>query len=342
VSKERERDGLRPAQVVAGALAAVTAAFIGAQIGVYGTVIGAGLLSLGTTIGSELYLRSLERTKEAAKRTKHAALAKVAGRVYVRGRDDERTQALPEQRRWGQDGTRVMPARHEDERTRVLARQQGAAQDGTKVLPAQQQWAHDSTRVMRPGQSADPDPTRRMGAQGDVVDPDAPTVYLPRVSDDTTDADEADETSKPRRRVRWGVVIGGSVAAFVLGMAVITGIEMLTGNTLSGEQGRTITNVLGGQPDGDDQQERPAPQKTEESGTPEAPPEQDESTEDEQEPQSPEVPQNPQQPQPPATSEPPASSAPAPPSTPQEQPEEELPPQQGQNERPAQQQPPAE
>jgi hypothetical protein len=64
--QDTQRSGLRPVQIAAAALAAVTAAFLGSLLGVYGTVLGAGLISVVTTVGSELYLRSMERTKNAA------------------------------------------------------------------------------------------------------------------------------------------------------------------------------------------------------------------------------------------------------------------------------------
>lgn len=62
--------GLKPAQVCASALAAVTAAILGSTLGVAGTIAGAGIASVVTTIGSEVYLRSLRKTREAARRTK--------------------------------------------------------------------------------------------------------------------------------------------------------------------------------------------------------------------------------------------------------------------------------
>ncbi|SFP59635.1 hypothetical protein SAMN02982918_2777 [Saccharomonospora viridis] len=66
--EDSKKSGMSPAQVTAAALAAVTAAFLCSTLGVYGTVLGAGLLSVVTTLGSELYMRSLERTKEAAQK----------------------------------------------------------------------------------------------------------------------------------------------------------------------------------------------------------------------------------------------------------------------------------
>lgn len=65
--EKQEKSSLRPAQVAAAALAAVVATFLCSALGVYGTVLGAGLLSLATTIGSEFFLRSLERTRTAAR-----------------------------------------------------------------------------------------------------------------------------------------------------------------------------------------------------------------------------------------------------------------------------------
>ncbi|WP_130345443.1 hypothetical protein [Herbihabitans rhizosphaerae] len=72
MSEEKTRDndsndnGVRPVQVIAAALAAVTAAILGSTLGVAGTVMGAGIASVVTTVGGELYVRSLKRTKDAA------------------------------------------------------------------------------------------------------------------------------------------------------------------------------------------------------------------------------------------------------------------------------------
>ncbi|HEY2062593.1 MAG TPA: hypothetical protein VGH57_29770, partial [Amycolatopsis sp.] len=60
------KKGLRLTPVLAAALAAVTAALLGSTLGVAGTVVGAGVASIVTTVGGELYLRSLQRTRDAA------------------------------------------------------------------------------------------------------------------------------------------------------------------------------------------------------------------------------------------------------------------------------------
>lgn len=157
---------VRPAQVIAAALAALTAAFLGSTLGVYGTVAGAGIVSLLTTVGSEFYLRSLERTKQAALRTKEAAFARTA-----------------------------------------------------KVSPLQE----------------------------------------PAEDDDRTTSPEPER----KRAVRWQVLAGATVAAFALGMVAVTGIEALTGGTLSGGNGSTVTNVLRGGQDQQPHEEASAPEEPE-------------------------------------------------------------------------------
>ncbi|HEX6198551.1 MAG TPA: hypothetical protein VFZ37_21790 [Jiangellaceae bacterium] len=58
---------LRPAQVGASTAAAVGGAFLAARLGVYGTIIGVGVITLMGMVGTEILLRSLERSKQAAR-----------------------------------------------------------------------------------------------------------------------------------------------------------------------------------------------------------------------------------------------------------------------------------
>lgn len=66
---------LRPAHVLASSLAAVTGAFLASRLGVYGTVIGVGVISLFSTIGTDIYVRSLDRTRQMAARSKARTIA---------------------------------------------------------------------------------------------------------------------------------------------------------------------------------------------------------------------------------------------------------------------------
>ncbi|WP_037361909.1 hypothetical protein [Amycolatopsis orientalis] len=65
---KEDKKNLRMTSVLAAALAAVTAALLGSTLGVAGTVIGAGVASVVSTVGGELYLRSLQRTRDAARK----------------------------------------------------------------------------------------------------------------------------------------------------------------------------------------------------------------------------------------------------------------------------------
>jgi hypothetical protein len=56
--------------------------------------------------------------------------------------------------------------------------------------------------------------------------------------------DQGDKEEKPSRRVRWQLLAGASVAAFVLGMLVLTGVEWVRGSPLSGDGKTTIGGVL--------------------------------------------------------------------------------------------------
>ena len=77
---KEEKSGLRIAQVMAAALAAVTAALLGSTLGVAGTVVGAGVASVITTVGGEIYLRSLQRTRAAALRARQLATSGIRRR----------------------------------------------------------------------------------------------------------------------------------------------------------------------------------------------------------------------------------------------------------------------
>jgi hypothetical protein len=159
MSHKEETDRVRISQVLAGALAAVTAALIGSTMGVAGTVVGAGLASIVSTIGAVLYQRSIERTTEGVRTVR----AKVVGKS-----------------------------------------------GGTTVLVSQE------------------DPEKEPPRTGDEVEA-APA-----------DAEPDDRPPQERRRRRWPMVVAGSVAAFVLGMLAVTGVEWLRGETLSGGNGTTF------------------------------------------------------------------------------------------------------
>jgi hypothetical protein len=54
-------------QLIATALAAITAAFLGSRLGTAGTVIGAGVASIVSTVAGALYQHSLDRTSRSVR-----------------------------------------------------------------------------------------------------------------------------------------------------------------------------------------------------------------------------------------------------------------------------------
>jgi len=194
MSEKQDKDSVRISQVLAGALAAITAAVLGSTMGVAGTVIGAGLASVVSTVGGAIYLRSIQRTRQGVRTVR----AKVVGR----------------------NGT-------------------------TSVLVA------------------------------DLEEKPEPQEEEPGAGEET-------ETQPPtERRLRWPVLVAGSVLAFALGMLVITGIEWVRGEPLSGGNGTTVGDVF--RPPAQDQQQdedrapetsssTPPPTSTDPTSTPTTPP----------------------------------------------------------------------
>lgn len=166
--KKDDAGSIRISQVLAGAMAAVTAALIGSTMGVAGTVVGAGLASVISTVGGALYLRSIERTKESVRTV---VKAKVVGRS-----------------------------------------------GGATVLVSDEKPETGKTVEADTGEKPDED------AQEEQTSDDRPPVE--------------------RRRLRWPVIVVTSLAAFGLGMLVITGIEWLTGQPLSGGTGTTFDSII--------------------------------------------------------------------------------------------------
>lgn len=208
--EETQQAGLKPAQVVASALAAITAAFLGSTLGVGGTIAGAGVASIITTIGSEVYLRSLRRTKEAARKT-----AEVLTLTDNRLRQETRFVEPPPQ---ASANPLVQP---------------GPVPTGQAQLPPAE--LNDIQRTQRI-------PMAGTGQSGGGER----TVYIPRAGAHTQTLPRPEpETKTPWWKNRWTLIAGTSVAAFIVGMLALTGFEFLTGHAASGGSGTTFGQVVG-------------------------------------------------------------------------------------------------
>jgi hypothetical protein len=99
-SDPRRRLDLSLTQVVAGALAAVSAAWAASTLGVAGTVIGAAVVSVTITVLSAVYQHGARRTAERLRALRRAELAGDPAAASLAGDDDEeldleRTMVLP-------------------------------------------------------------------------------------------------------------------------------------------------------------------------------------------------------------------------------------------------------
>lgn len=174
--KTEEKPGLRMAQVLAAALAAVTAALLGSTLGVAGTVVGAGVASIVSTVGSELYLRSLQRTREAALKARQLATSGI--------------------------------------------RRRGPAEPAGPEVPIT----------------------------------DQPTVQLAKPL-----------AASRLRKLRWPLLIGTSVVAFVVAIVLTAGVDAATGGKVAGGTGASVGKIFGGGGRTDDTPSTPPPASTDDT-----------------------------------------------------------------------------
>ena len=148
-------------QVLGGALAAMTAAFVGSRLSVAGTLAGAALASVVAAVAGNLYTASLRASRERV-------------RTVFRGRvGDSEVPAT------------VATVDERDLETTLLA----------------------------------------------PVRPDAPGTVRPAPA------------SRGRVRLQWRSVLLGALAVFALAAVALTGLELATGQALSGGDGTTLSQV---------------------------------------------------------------------------------------------------
>ncbi len=242
--KKSKKIELSATQVTGGALASVTAAFLGSYLGVAGTVFGAGLTSVVITVGGALYQRSLETTKQKLEVTKDKA------NVVVARAGIKKTTAIRQHATASAPASR--PAPPVDEATRRL-QAPGMHWPGGEQVDRDP----DATRRLDPAEAR----TRMLNwavTSGGTAAADGSATSDGSVTSDDTGA----ASTAPRgRRLRWGVVAATSALIFGLGMLLITGFEGLLGKPLSGgDGGTTISEVF--TPAANRDTGDPAPQET--------------------------------------------------------------------------------
>ncbi|MFC9248283.1 hypothetical protein ACFT7S_30940 [Streptomyces sp. NPDC057136] len=201
-------------QVAGSAVAAVAAAVMASQLGVYGTILGAGVMSVVATCGGSVFQHFFRRTgeqiREVTVQVKHPA----GRQVTVRTRE-----TTPAGQQSADDATTVLRTVRTD-----LDRTQMLDLDRTQLLKP------DRTQVLK----SDPDRTQVLKS-----DPDRTQVLKP------DDAFSGATTHGTRIR-GWKKPALAAVAVFALAMIGITTFELVSGNDLSGGRGTTFGSVVRG------------------------------------------------------------------------------------------------
>ncbi|REK85929.1 hypothetical protein DY245_35385 [Streptomyces inhibens] len=270
--KKEKRIDLSVAQVAGSALAAAVAAFLAGRLGVYGTIIGAGVVSVVATTGGSIFQHLFRRTGEQIKEATVTTRPKPRRSSSTRHRSTtpHAPQAGP---------TMVLPTFDkqgtEDKVTSVAAKTSGPGTARTQLIPRAEQArrrdpasahpvppADEATRMLHP---ADAGATRALHAV-DGAGPARPTdrtQLVPRLDERTAALgqaparpaaavgvwppagrpEELSTTTYGTRLRGWKRPALGALAVFVLAMGAVTGTELITGQTPSGEQGTTLSNL---------------------------------------------------------------------------------------------------
>lgn len=270
--KERRIDLSLP-QVAGSAVAAVAAAVLASQLGVYGTIAGAGVMSVVATCGGSVFQHFFRRTGEQIRE------------VTVQVTHPEGRQVTVHTKETTPAGQRAAAQRTDPEPTGPEP-----TDDATTVLPTVDPGAvpevipdAESTQVLKP---LDTDRTQLLDlgdartrmlrvppAGGPAAGADADrTQLIPRADDRTqlipkTGAHRAavsddvfgEGVTHGTRLRGWKRPALAAAAVFAVSMAGITAFEMISGNDLSGGQGTTLSSVVRGGGDRDSGPADPTP-----------------------------------------------------------------------------------
>ncbi|WP_307128812.1 hypothetical protein [Streptomyces sp. B1I3] len=253
-SEERRIDLSLP-QVAGSAVAAVAAAVMASQLGVYGTIAGAGVMSVVATCGGSVFQHFFRRTGEQIREVTVQVKHPGGRQVTVRTRDTVPAAPKPQD-----DATTVLRTARPDrdategvtndpERTQLLGAVgpclPGAADpERTRLL---RRVDPESTQLLR---RVDPESTQLLGR----VDPQR--TQLIRNDPERTQLfgqeaagppDVYSEAHTHGTRVRgWKRPALAAVAVFAVSMGGITVYELASGNDLSGGGGTTVGSVVRG------------------------------------------------------------------------------------------------
>ncbi|MEU9712724.1 hypothetical protein AB0E21_29600 [Streptomyces sp. NPDC047967] len=242
--KEKRIDLSLP-QVAGSAVAAVAAAVLASQLGVYGTIAGAGVMSVVATCGGSVFQHFFRRTGEQIREVTVQVTHPEGRQVTVRTKETTPAGRRAAARRTEPDPVEEPPA---GDATTVLP----TVGPGTvpEVVPDA-----ESTQLLRP-LDADRTQLLRLGDERTRMLRVPPAGADPAAVPD--DAFGEGVTHGTRLR-GWKRPALAAAAVFAVSMAGITAFEVLSGNDLSGGQGTTLGSVVRGGGDRDSGPADPTP-----------------------------------------------------------------------------------
>ncbi|MGW4231406.1 hypothetical protein ACWEF9_19275 [Streptomyces sp. NPDC004980] len=227
--KERRIDLSLP-QVAGSAVAAVAAAVMASQLGVYGTIAGAGVMSVVATCGGSVFQHFFRRTgeqiREVTVQVKHPGGRQVT--VHTR-------ETAPAEQS-GRAGTKAPAAATPPD-------------DGATTVLRTTEPDRERTRLLRP----DPERTQLLRAtepgpeRTQLLRPDPERMRLPGPGP-SDDAYSDGHTHGTRIR-GWKRSVLAAAAVFAVSMTGITTYELVSGNGLSGSGATTVGSVVRGDRD---------------------------------------------------------------------------------------------
>ncbi|WP_447040450.1 hypothetical protein [Streptomyces sp. DSM 118878] len=262
--KEKRRLDLSVPQVAGSAIAAVVAAKLASNLGVYGTILGAGVVSGVATCGGTIFQHFFRRTGEQIRVVAVQAKPKAQQVPGARASSVPDTFKPPETSKISGTsgtsgtsaaaGTSATPVTFQTAtragttaagpvtttwgRPRTAEAEAEAEADETTVLPSLAA-ADDATRVLR----ADALPGAPETAVLQTAVPE--TVAMPPLPAGEV-AEEFTEGTTHRARIRsWKRPLIAAAVVFGVSMGGITTYELVAGKDFSGGDGTTISNLTG-------------------------------------------------------------------------------------------------
>ncbi|MFJ9113586.1 hypothetical protein [Streptomyces sp. NPDC102283] len=241
-------------------MAAVAAAVLASQLGVYGTIAGAGVMSVVATCGGSVFQHFFRRTGEQIREVTVQVTHPEGRQVTVHTKETtpagHRGAARRSEPEPAEDATTVLPTVDpgavpevipDAESTQLL---KPVDTDRTQLLDL----GDARTRMLRVAPGAEP------GADRTQMLPHAAdrTRMIPRPAVGTAAGEDAfgEGVTHGTRLRGWKRPALAAAAVFAVSMAGITAFEMISGNDLSGGQGTTLSSVVRG--GGGDQDSGPA------------------------------------------------------------------------------------